>query len=190
MDVGASLTPLLYSRVQSGSADHLKKWALPDGDFVHNYTGHSSIINCLALNADDALASGGQLRRPSGLWVMPPKETLHRHRLLLAPRRADSGTMRRAMHFRRSLCKCSRGLRTRKQVYMQRHLMRREGVSCPALVRAPHVSSHCVHHAVDSSRARPTSPSRSGAKTLLPPQSSHPVDMKAWTDHVRKHKRY
>lgn len=44
---------------QSGSADHLKKWALPDGDFVHNYTGHASIINCLALNADDVLVSGG-----------------------------------------------------------------------------------------------------------------------------------
>lgn len=173
MDVGAHPpTPLLYARVQSGSADHLKKWALPDGDFVHNYTGHSSIINCLALNADDVLVSGGD--DGTLKWVMGDgtKEDVCIDIVFSLFRcRADSGTMRQAMHFRRSPCKCSRGLWTRRQVYMQRHLMRREGVSCPALVRAPHVSSHCVRHAVDSSRARPTRPSRSGAKTLLPPQS-------------------
>lgn len=43
----------------SGASDHIKKWALPDGDFVHNYSGHNSIINCLAINPDDVVVSGG-----------------------------------------------------------------------------------------------------------------------------------
>lgn len=43
----------------SGSADHLKKWALPEGTFVHNYSGHNSIVNALAVNDDDVLVSAG-----------------------------------------------------------------------------------------------------------------------------------
>jgi pleiotropic regulator 1 len=43
----------------SGAADNLKKWALPDGMFVSNFSGHNSIVNALALNADDVLVSGG-----------------------------------------------------------------------------------------------------------------------------------
>lgn len=43
----------------SGAADNIKKWALPDSTFVRNFSGHNSIINSLALNADDVLVSGG-----------------------------------------------------------------------------------------------------------------------------------
>ena len=43
----------------SGAADNLKKWALPDGIFVSNYSGHNTIINSLALSQDDVLVSGG-----------------------------------------------------------------------------------------------------------------------------------
>ena len=43
----------------SGAADHCKRWGLPDGTFVSNYTGHNAIVNCLAMNADDVMVSGG-----------------------------------------------------------------------------------------------------------------------------------
>ena len=36
----------------SAGADNLKKWALPDGDLVSNFSGHNSIVNTLALSAD------------------------------------------------------------------------------------------------------------------------------------------
>ena len=42
----------------SGAADNLKKWKLPEGTFLHNMSGHDSIINTLALNADGVLFSG------------------------------------------------------------------------------------------------------------------------------------
>jgi pleiotropic regulator 1 len=43
----------------SGASDNLKKWALPDGVFVSNYSGHNTIINSLAINQDNVLVSGG-----------------------------------------------------------------------------------------------------------------------------------
>lgn len=43
----------------SGAADNIKKWALPDGVFVTNFTGHNSIVNAVAANADDVFVSGG-----------------------------------------------------------------------------------------------------------------------------------
>ena len=43
----------------SASPDNIKQWKFPDGNFVQNLTGHSSIINCLAVNGDNVLVSGG-----------------------------------------------------------------------------------------------------------------------------------
>ena len=43
----------------SGGSDKIKKWQLPKGKFLQNLEGHKSIINCMALNADDVLVSGG-----------------------------------------------------------------------------------------------------------------------------------
>lgn len=43
--------------VLSGAADCIKKWALPSCTLLHNYHGHPSIINALAVNADDTLVS-------------------------------------------------------------------------------------------------------------------------------------
>lgn len=43
----------------SGSADNLKKWKLPEGNFLQNLSGHNTIVNCMALNADNVLVSGG-----------------------------------------------------------------------------------------------------------------------------------
>ena len=43
----------------SASADNIKQWKFPDGNFIQNLTGHNAILNCLALNSDGVLVSGG-----------------------------------------------------------------------------------------------------------------------------------
>ena len=43
----------------SAGADCLKKWALPECALVGSFSGHNSIVNALALNADGVLVSGG-----------------------------------------------------------------------------------------------------------------------------------
>ncbi|GAM17090.1 hypothetical protein SAMD00019534_002650, partial [Acytostelium subglobosum LB1] len=43
----------------SGSADNLKQWKLPEGQFIKNLSGHNAIVNCMALNQDNVLVSGG-----------------------------------------------------------------------------------------------------------------------------------
>jgi pleiotropic regulator 1 len=43
----------------SGSADNIKQWKFPDGNFIQNLSGHNAIVNCLGLNSDDVLVSGG-----------------------------------------------------------------------------------------------------------------------------------
>jgi len=42
----------------SGATDNIKQWSLPDGKFVQNFSGHDSIINCVATNKDNVLVSG------------------------------------------------------------------------------------------------------------------------------------
>ena len=44
----------------SASADNIKQWKFPDGNFIQNLTGHNAILNCLALNSDGVLVSGGR----------------------------------------------------------------------------------------------------------------------------------
>jgi pleiotropic regulator 1 len=42
----------------SGGSDNLKVWKCPDGEFLRNFSGHNSIVNCVALNTDNVLVSG------------------------------------------------------------------------------------------------------------------------------------
>lgn len=42
----------------SASPDNIKQWRCPEGNFIQNISGHSSIVNCMAVNADGVLASG------------------------------------------------------------------------------------------------------------------------------------
>ena len=51
--------PTVRFTFASASPDNIKQWKFPDGNFVQNLTGHSSIINCLAVNGDNVLVSGG-----------------------------------------------------------------------------------------------------------------------------------
>uniref|UniRef100_A0A6M2DM68 Pleiotropic regulator 1 n=1 Tax=Xenopsylla cheopis TaxID=163159 RepID=A0A6M2DM68_XENCH len=50
--------PRLYM-FASASPDNIKQWRCPEGKFVQNLSGHSSIINCMAVNEDGVLVSGG-----------------------------------------------------------------------------------------------------------------------------------
>jgi pleiotropic regulator 1 len=43
----------------SASADNIKKWQCRDGKFLKNLSGHNSVVNCLAINEDGVLVSGG-----------------------------------------------------------------------------------------------------------------------------------
>lgn len=43
----------------SASAENIKKWALPDGDFLHNMLSQQrAIINSMAINQDGVVATG------------------------------------------------------------------------------------------------------------------------------------
>lgn len=48
----------------SASPDNIKQWRCPDGDFLQNLAGHNSIVNCMALNQDNVLFSGGTAQSP------------------------------------------------------------------------------------------------------------------------------
>jgi len=50
--------PSLYM-FASGSPDNIKQWMCPDGKFIQNLSGHNAIVNCLGLNSDGVLVSGG-----------------------------------------------------------------------------------------------------------------------------------
>jgi len=43
----------------SGSADNIKVWKCPNGDFMQNLSGHNAVINSLAVNEDGVMVSGG-----------------------------------------------------------------------------------------------------------------------------------
>uniref|UniRef100_A0A672YTA5 Pleiotropic regulator 1 n=1 Tax=Sphaeramia orbicularis TaxID=375764 RepID=A0A672YTA5_9TELE len=52
-----ALHPRQYT-FASGSADNIKQWMFPDGNFIQNLSGHNAIINTLAVNSDGVLVSG------------------------------------------------------------------------------------------------------------------------------------
>ena len=49
----------------SASPDNIKQWKFPDGNFLQNLIGHNSIVNCMAVNSDDVLVSGGRYPYPN-----------------------------------------------------------------------------------------------------------------------------
>ncbi|XP_002733921.1 pleiotropic regulator 1, partial [Saccoglossus kowalevskii] len=50
--------PKLYM-FASASPDNIKQWKCPDGSFLQNLSGHNSIVNCLSMNTDGVMVSGG-----------------------------------------------------------------------------------------------------------------------------------
>lgn len=45
----------------SASPDNIKQWKLPDGIFMQNLSGHTAIVNTLAINRAGVLMSGGKI---------------------------------------------------------------------------------------------------------------------------------
>ncbi|KAI9089466.1 WD40-repeat-containing domain protein [Phlyctochytrium arcticum] len=43
----------------SASADNIKQWKCPEGNFIQNLEGHNTIVNTLACNQEGVLVSGG-----------------------------------------------------------------------------------------------------------------------------------
>lgn len=52
----------------SASPDNIKMWQFPDGNFMQNLQGHNAIINCLAVNSDNVLVSGGMSLLQNLVW--------------------------------------------------------------------------------------------------------------------------
>lgn len=52
------LHPVLYT-FASASPDNIKQWKCPEGKFIQNLSGHNAIVNCMAVNAEGVLVSGG-----------------------------------------------------------------------------------------------------------------------------------
>lgn len=50
--------PSLYM-FASASPDNIKQWRCPEGKFIQNLSGHNAIVNCLGINPDGVLVSGG-----------------------------------------------------------------------------------------------------------------------------------
>jgi pleiotropic regulator 1 len=55
---GVVLHPTLYM-FASASPDNIKQWRCPEGNFVQNLSGHNTIVNCMAVNSEGVLVSGG-----------------------------------------------------------------------------------------------------------------------------------
>lgn len=52
--------PTEYSFASASSGgNNIKKWACPQGTFVHNFSGHDAIINSISVNPDGVFFSGG-----------------------------------------------------------------------------------------------------------------------------------
>lgn len=43
----------------SASPDNIKQWKCPEGKFIQNLSGHNAIVNCMAVNPEGVLVSGG-----------------------------------------------------------------------------------------------------------------------------------
>ncbi|RUS21040.1 hypothetical protein BC937DRAFT_93788 [Endogone sp. FLAS-F59071] len=55
---GLAIHPTEFS-FASASADNIKSWKCPEGDFIQNFEGHNAIVNTLAINSDGVMVSGG-----------------------------------------------------------------------------------------------------------------------------------
>ena len=53
-----AIHPFEYT-MASASADNIKKWKFPRGEFLMNMTGQNAIINACAVNQENVLATGG-----------------------------------------------------------------------------------------------------------------------------------
>jgi len=92
-----ALHPTQYT-MASASADNIKQWKFPGGNFMQNLGGHNSIINCLAVNSDGVLVSGGD-NGSMYFWDWKTGYNFQRHQALVQPGSLDSEAGMFAMGF-------------------------------------------------------------------------------------------
>jgi len=82
------LHPTQYT-MASASADNIKQWKFPDGNFMQNLGGHNAILNCLAVNSDGVLVSGGD-NGSMHLWDWKTGYNFQRMQATVQPGSLDS----------------------------------------------------------------------------------------------------
>jgi len=80
--------PTQYT-MASASADNIKQWKFPDGNFIQNLSGHNAILNCLAINSDGVLASGAD-NGSMHFWDWKTGYNFQRTKSVLQPGSLDS----------------------------------------------------------------------------------------------------
>eukprot|EP01133_Synstelium_polycarpum_P006387 gene6387-7402_t len=85
----------------SGSADNIKQWKCPEGSFIKNLSGHNAIVNCMALNQDNVLVSGGD-NGSMQFWDWKTGYCFQKSQTIVQPGSLDSEAGIFAMAFDRS----------------------------------------------------------------------------------------
>jgi len=85
----------------SASADNIKQWKFPDGNFVQNLTGHNAILNSVAINGDGVLVSGAD-NGTINFWDWRTGYNFQRHQTVVQPGSIDSEAGIFAMTFDQS----------------------------------------------------------------------------------------
>lgn len=85
----------------SASPDNIKQWKCPDGKFIQNLSGHNAIVNCLAVNEDGVLVSGGD-NGTLHFWDWRTGYNFQRLQALVQPGSMDSEAGIFAMTFDKS----------------------------------------------------------------------------------------
>lgn len=73
----------------SASADNIKQWKFPEGNFVQNLTGHNAILNSIAINGDGVLVSGAD-NGTMNFWDWRTGYNFQRHQTVIQPGSIDS----------------------------------------------------------------------------------------------------
>lgn len=89
--------PIQYT-MASASADNIKQWKFPNGDFIQNLSGHNAILNRLAVNSDGVLVSGGD-NGSMHFWDWRTGYNFQRMQSLVQPGSLDSESGIFAMQF-------------------------------------------------------------------------------------------
>lgn len=82
------LHPIQYT-MASASADNIKQWKFPEGNFIQNLAGHNAILNCMAVNSDGVLVSGGD-NGSMHLWDWKTGYNFQRMQAAVQPGSLDS----------------------------------------------------------------------------------------------------